>query len=102
MRSSGPPSSTSSTARNPDLAKLPMYCVVFSFKNWYDAKDMRGTGGNDVDFAMDVPKYDSPDVADLRRQGRHHLCDRDRRQRRLGRVGPGPDKPKTLSCRSAI
>ena len=33
---------------NPDLATLPMYCVVFSFKNWYDARDMRGTGGNDV------------------------------------------------------
>ncbi len=54
---------------NPDLAKLPLYCAVFSFKNWYDAKDMRGTGGNDVDFAMDVPKYDSPDVADLRTKG---------------------------------
>ena len=54
---------------NPDLAKLPMYCVVFSFKNWYDAKDMRGSGGNDVDFAMDVPKYDSPDVGDLRSKG---------------------------------
>ena len=54
---------------NPDLATFPMYCVVFSFKNWYDAKDMRGTGGNDIDFAMDVPKYDSPDVAVLREKG---------------------------------
>ena len=25
----------------PDLAKLPMYCAVFSLKNWYDAKDNR-------------------------------------------------------------
>lgn len=49
--------------RNPDLAALPMYCVVFSVKDWYDAKDMRGTGGNDVNFAMDVPKVDSPDIA---------------------------------------
>ena len=55
--------------RNPDLAKLPMYCAVFSFKNWYDAKDMRGTGGNDVNFAMDVPKVDSPDIAELRTKG---------------------------------
>ncbi|MFN7936105.1 MAG: amidase family protein [Bryobacteraceae bacterium] len=55
--------------RNPDLAKLPMYCTVFSLKNWYDAKDMRGTGGNDVNYAMDVPKSDSPDVADLRAKG---------------------------------
>ena len=27
--------------QNPDLDALPMYCVVFSLKNWYDAKDMR-------------------------------------------------------------
>jgi Asp-tRNA(Asn)/Glu-tRNA(Gln) amidotransferase A subunit family amidase len=55
--------------RNPDLAKLPMYCGVFSLKDWYDAKDMRGTGGNDVNFAMDVPKVDSPDIAALRSKG---------------------------------
>jgi amidase len=55
--------------RNPDLAKLPMYCAVFSLKDWYDAKDMRGTGGNDVNFAMDVPKVDSPDIATLRSKG---------------------------------
>jgi Asp-tRNA(Asn)/Glu-tRNA(Gln) amidotransferase A subunit family amidase len=53
----------------PDLAKLPMYCAVFSFKNWYDAKDMRATGGNDVNFAMDAPKVDSPDIAELRAKG---------------------------------
>ena len=53
----------------PDLEKLPMYCVVFSWKNWYDAKDMRATGGNDVNFAMDAPKLDSPDVANLRDKG---------------------------------
>ena len=55
--------------RNPDLAKLPMYCVVMSLKNWYDAKDMRATGGNDINYAMDVPKVDSPDIADLREKG---------------------------------
>jgi Asp-tRNA(Asn)/Glu-tRNA(Gln) amidotransferase A subunit family amidase len=55
--------------RNPDLAKLPMYCAVFELKDWYDAKDMRGTGGNDVNFAMDVPKVDSPDIAVLRNKG---------------------------------
>ncbi len=54
---------------NPDLAKLPMYCVVMSLKNWYDAKDMRATGGNDINYAMDVPKADSPDIADLREKG---------------------------------
>src|SRR4029453_10376624 len=46
-----------------------MYCVVFSVKSWYDAKDMRATGGNDVNFAMDVPKVDSPDIAALRSKG---------------------------------
>jgi amidase len=55
--------------RKPDLKSLPMYCVVFSLKNWYDAKDMRATGGNDVDFAMDAPKVDSPNIADLRSKG---------------------------------
>ena len=46
-----------------------MYCVVFSLKNWFDAKDMRATGGNDVNFAMDAPKLDSPDIANLREKG---------------------------------
>jgi amidase len=53
----------------PDLETLPMYCVAFAWKNWYDAKDMRGTGGNDVNFAMDVPKHDYPDIAQLRAKG---------------------------------
>ena len=55
--------------RNPDLANLPMYCIPFSHKNWYDAKDMRSTGGNDVNYAMDAPKEDSPDIANLRGKG---------------------------------
>jgi amidase len=55
--------------RNPDLDEMPMYCAVISFKDWYDSKDMRGTGGNDVNFAMDVPKVDSPDIARLRSKG---------------------------------
>src|SRR5215467_873551 len=46
-----------------------MYCAVFSVKNWYDAKDIRSTGGNDINYAMDVPKVDSPDIADLREKG---------------------------------
>ena len=45
-----------------------MYCVAFSCKNWYDAKDMRATGGNDVNFAMDAPKVDSPDIAEPARR----------------------------------
>jgi amidase len=55
--------------RNPDLEKMPMYCVPFSHKNWFDAKDMRSTGGNDVNYAMDAPKKDSPDISNLRDKG---------------------------------
>jgi Asp-tRNA(Asn)/Glu-tRNA(Gln) amidotransferase A subunit family amidase len=53
----------------PDLKRLPMYCVTFSVKNWYDAKDMHSSGGNDVDFAMDAPPADSTLVARLRAKG---------------------------------
>ena len=54
---------------NPPLDELPMYCIPFSQKNWYDAKDMRSTGGMDVNFAMDVPPVDSPPIATLRAKG---------------------------------
>jgi amidase len=53
----------------PDLAALPMYCVVAAFKDPYDTKDMRTTSNNDVAFAMDVPPFDSTIVARLRAKG---------------------------------
>jgi len=55
--------------RNPDLAAMPMYCVVAAFKDPYDTKDMRTTSNNDVNFAMDVPPFDSTVVAQLRDKG---------------------------------
>lgn len=55
--------------RNPDLEKLPMYCVVAAFKDPYDTRDMRTTSNNDVNFAMDVPPFDSTIVARLREKG---------------------------------
>ena len=55
--------------RNPDLAKLPMYCVTVAVKDWYDVKDMRSTGGNDVNYAMDAAPADSTIVASLRSKG---------------------------------
>jgi amidase len=55
--------------KNPDLAKLPMYCVVSAFKDPFDTKDMRTTSNNDVNFAMDVPPTDSTLVAQLRAKG---------------------------------
>lgn len=55
--------------KKPDLKKLPMYCTVLSIKDWYDVKDMRSTGGNDVNFAMDAAPDDSTVVAELRDKG---------------------------------
>jgi amidase len=54
---------------NPDLAAMPMYCVVAAIKDPYDTKDMRTTANNDVAFAMDVPPSDAPVVAALREKG---------------------------------
>ena len=54
---------------NPDLAALPMYCVVAAIKDVYDTKDMRTTANNDVAFAMDAPPSDAPVVAALREKG---------------------------------
>ena len=53
----------------PDLATLPMYCVVTAVKDPYDTKDMRTTANNDVNFAMDVPPSDATIVARLRAKG---------------------------------
>jgi amidase len=55
--------------RHPDLAKLPMYCNVISVKNWYDVKDMRSTGGNDVNYAMDAGTLEMSVVSQLRAKG---------------------------------
>ncbi len=55
--------------RNPDLAKLPMYCVVFTFKDSYDVKDMRSTGGGDANYDIDFPARDQTLVAQLRKKG---------------------------------
>jgi Asp-tRNA(Asn)/Glu-tRNA(Gln) amidotransferase A subunit family amidase len=42
--------------RNPDLQNMPMYCIPFSFKDSYDVKDMRSTGGADAHYDMDFPR----------------------------------------------
>jgi amidase len=46
-----------------------MYCVTVAVKDWYDVKDMRSTGGNDVNYAMDAGPADSTIVASLRNKG---------------------------------
>src|SRR5262245_55482670 len=55
--------------RNPDLDKLPMYGVVFSFKDPFDTKDMRSTGGGDAAYDIDFPARDHVLVEQLRNKG---------------------------------
>ncbi|HKM73134.1 MAG TPA: amidase family protein, partial [Stellaceae bacterium] len=54
---------------NPDLAKLPMYGVVFSFKDPFDTKDMRTTAGGDAAYDIDFPARDHVLVEQLRNKG---------------------------------
>jgi amidase len=55
--------------RNPDLDTMPMYGVVFSFKDPFDTKDMRTTAGGDARYDIDVPARDHALVAQLRAKG---------------------------------
>ena len=55
--------------RNPDLEKMPMYGVVFSFKDPFDTKDMRSTGGGDAAYDIDFPARDHALVHQLREKG---------------------------------
>ncbi len=55
--------------RNPDLEKMPMYGVVFSFKDPFDTKDMRTTAGGDARYDIDFPARDHVLVDQLRKKG---------------------------------
>ena len=55
--------------RNPDLEKLPMYGVVFSFKDPFDTRDMRTTAGGDAAYDIDFPARDHVLVEQLRNKG---------------------------------
>ncbi len=55
--------------RNPDLTTMPMYGVVFSFKDPFDTKDMRSTGGGDAAYDIDFPARDHVLVEQLRNKG---------------------------------
>src|SRR5207245_1038217 len=54
---------------NPPLDELPMYGVVFSFKDPFDTKDMRTTAGGDVAYDIDFPARDHILVERLREKG---------------------------------
>jgi len=53
----------------PPLDSMALVLCKFLYKNWYDTTEMRATGGNDVDFAMDAPKVDSPDIRKQKEAG---------------------------------
>ena len=55
--------------RNPDLRKLPMYCIPFSFKDPFDTMDMHTAAGADARYDIDVPARDHTLVAQLRKKG---------------------------------
>ena len=55
--------------RKPDLEQMPMYGVVFSFKDSFDTKDMRSTGGGDAAYDVDFPARDHILVDQLRKKG---------------------------------
>ena len=54
---------------HPDLEKMPMYGVVFSFKDPFDCKDMRSVGGGDAAYDIDVPARDHQLIEKLREKG---------------------------------
>jgi amidase len=55
--------------RHPDFEKMPMYGVVFAFKDPFDTKDMRSTGGGDAAYDIDFPARDHVLVEQLRNKG---------------------------------
>src|SRR5438477_2262602 len=55
--------------RNPDFDNMPMYGVVFSFKDPFDTKDMRTTAGGDAAYDIDFPARDHVLVEQLRNKG---------------------------------
>ena len=55
--------------QKPDLDAMPMYGVVFSFKDPFDTKDMRSTGGGDAAYDIDFPARDHVLVEQLRAKG---------------------------------
>jgi amidase len=54
---------------NPPLDAMPMYGVVFSFKDPFDTKDMRTTAGGDAAYDIDFPARDHILVEQLRNKG---------------------------------
>ena len=77
--------------RNPDLKAMPMYCVAMANKGIYDSKDMRTTGGADVNYAMDAPPKDATLVARLREAGAIIYAQAHESEYNAGSGDPGGD-----------
>ena len=54
---------------NPPLDEMPMYGVVFSFKDPFDTNDMRTTAGGDAAYDIDFPARDHVLIEQLRNKG---------------------------------
>ena len=82
---------------NPDLAAMPMYCIAFTFKDSFDTKDMRTTGGGDARYDIDVPPRDFTLVEQLRAKGAiiYAKSVPDEYNARAGNPG-GPNRAKTV------
>jgi amidase len=81
---------------NPDLAKLPMYCIPFSFKDSFDTKDMRTTGGADAHYDIDFPSRDQTLVAELRNKGAIIYAKSVPTEYNGGPTDPGGGKPEKV------
>ena len=80
----------------PDLAKLPMYCIPFSFKDSFDTKDMRTTGGADAHYDIDFPARDQTLVAELRSKGAIIYAKSVPTEYNGGPTDPGGRKPEKV------
>jgi Asp-tRNA(Asn)/Glu-tRNA(Gln) amidotransferase A subunit family amidase len=54
---------------NPPFDEMPMYGIVFSFKDPFDTRDMRTTAGGDAAYDIDFPARDHILVDQLRKKG---------------------------------
>lgn len=82
--------------RNPDLQKMPLYCVIATLKDPFDTQDMRTTSNSDVNFAMDVPPADGAIAHRLREKGAILYAKTVAHEFNAGPGNPGGDaKPKT-------
>jgi Asp-tRNA(Asn)/Glu-tRNA(Gln) amidotransferase A subunit family amidase len=81
----------------PDLVSMPMYCIPFSFKDSFDTKDMRTTGGGDARYDIDVPARDFTLVEELRAKGAiiYAKSVPDEYNARAGNPG-GPNRAKSV------